>query len=114
MRGSMHMRTCTPTSSADSSMLRSLSLLLLGACAPLVAALGETLGAVWPTEPVGKTAHARLLQETLGPTVDQIAEYNFILFSSIIIAVCFYFAIMAMVNMDFETDPLLYSKSKGD
>jgi hypothetical protein len=117
--------------------MRAVFLLLAAA---LVPALGE-IAVRWPAEPVADEdgslfrklqvrlgvkadavfdaapEHARMLTEASAgtpPTYDDIASYNIILFSSIIIVVVFYFSIMAMVNMDYQGDSLLYSKSKSD
>ena len=50
---------------------------------------------------VVQTVHAqRLLAESAGPSGNDIAQYNIILFSSIGIVVSFYFAIMVMENME--------------
>ena len=46
-----------------------------------------------------QTVHARLLAESAGPSGNDIAQYNIIVFSSIGLVVSFYFAIMVMVNM---------------
>ena len=49
-----------------------------------------------------------------GYTLAEVAEYNIILWMSIILVFVFYFAAMALVNMDVTNDSLLYSKSKSD
>ena len=61
-------------------------------------------------------SHMRLLAEEGGaaPTYEEIASYNIILFVSIALVVIFYFASMALVNMEHMNDSLLYSKSKAD
>lgn len=58
-------------------------------------------------------SHARMLAAA-APSYGEIADYNIILFSSIAMVFVFYFSIMALVNMDFGNDSLLYTKSKGD
>jgi len=61
-----------------------------------------------------QVSHARLLAEGAPPTYGEIAEYNIILFSAIGMVLIFYFAVMALVNMDVGNDSLLYSKSKTE
>ena len=50
------------------------------------------------------------------PSGDDIATFNIILFTSIALLLITYFSMMALVNMDFGNDSLLYSggKAKGD
>jgi hypothetical protein len=61
-----------------------------------------------------QVSHARLLGEGGAPSYNEIATFNIILFSSLAIIFAFYFAVMALVNMDVTNDSLLYSKSKSD
>jgi len=94
--------------------------------------------AAWPKDPVGDPASLlfRQLQARLGvkeemivdatpqrrilkgqsapPSYDDIATFNIILFSSIALVFVFYFSIMAMVDMDYQSDSLLYSKAKTE
>ena len=60
--------------------------------------------------------HARALAAGGPPSGNDIAQYNIILFSSIFLVFITYFSMMALVNMDFGNDSLLYSggKAKGD
>jgi len=90
--------------------MRSLALLV----AALASASANVIGANRPEAPVGKTVHARMLSEAGAPDENALAEYNIILFSSIVLVIITYFAMMTMVNMDFGNDSLLYSKSKSD
>ena len=113
-------------------MLRGLTLLMA------IAGVASQLAARWPDEPLadgngalfremqarlgaeGSTfravspLHARMLSGSDVPSGEDIATYNIILFSSIAMVAMFYFSIMAMVNMDYQSDSLLYSKGKMD
>ena len=110
--------------------LRGLCLLLA------IAAASSQLGATWPATPAADNDGGlfRRLQQKLGvepavatpltptrslsgsgpPSYEDIAQYNIILFVSIVIVVAFYFASMALVNMEHMNDSLLYSKTKSD
>ena len=114
------------------AMLRGLTLMMA------LAGVAAELAARWPDEPIADDSgalfretqarfgakgasmhsvsplHARMLADSDAPTIDDIATYNIILFSSIAMVAMFYFSIMAMVNMEYQTDPLLYSKGKID
>ena len=116
-------------------MANLVSALLLG-----IASASARLAARWPAEPVadedsslfrqlqaklgakveailGTSLHARALAEAPAnspPSLEDIAQYNIILFVSIAIVLIFYFASMALVNMEHMNDSLLYSKSKTD
>ena len=60
-------------------------------------------------------ANARkLASEPVAPSYEEIATFNIILFVSIGLVFIFYFASMALVNMEHTNDSLLYSKSKTD
>lgn len=59
--------------------------------------------------------HARMLAASdAPPSMEEIAQFNIILFISIALVLISYFSMMAMVNMDVGSDSLLYSKSKSD
>ena len=79
--------------------------------------LQASLGAK-PEEIVGKMMqhHHRILEgdPNAPPSMNDIATFNIILFTSIALVLVFYFSIMATVNMDYANDSLLYSKSKND
>mmetsp|Transcript_40238 Transcript_40238/g.106554 ORF Transcript_40238/g.106554 Transcript_40238/m.106554 type:complete len:94 (+) Transcript_40238:17-298(+) len=93
-------------------MTMRLSLLLVVAT---ISSITATIGASWPSSPVDQTPHARLLGAgASGPSGNDIATYNIILFSSIGMVAAFYFATMALVNMDVGNDSMLYSKAKAD
>jgi len=91
----------------------------------LVALTSAQLGSSWPERPLSREVsleqhyehHARMLKESDSfppPDRDEIAMYQIIACSSIGFAVVFFFAIAAMFNMEYEDDPMLYSKSKTD
>ena len=93
-----------------------------------LALVAAQVGRGWPDRPLAKELgleehyesvahHARMLAETqaaAGYSDDEIAMFQFMAMSSIITVFVFYFAMMAMVNMDYANDSILYSKAKGD
>ena len=63
--------------------------------------------------------HARQMQVEGGvvwvaPSAEETALYHIIAWSSLIMVLVFFFASMALCNMQVESDSLLYSKAKAD
>ena len=84
----------------------------------------------WPDQPLSKgetvgvegehlaapqvlQAH-RKLAEVQAPSSEETALYHIIAWSSLMMVVVFFFASMALCNMQVESDSLLYSKAKAD
>ena len=82
----------------------------------------------WPAEPLTKgetfgaqhasaqpqMLHARRELSVSAPDYDETALVHIIGWSSLGMAIAFYFAIMSLTNMNVEGDSLLYSKAKSD
>eukprot|EP00966_Prymnesium_polylepis_P311803 7204816-Prymnesium_polylepis.1 len=94
--------------------------------AAVVAVSSAHLASSWPERPLSKDvsleqhytehhAHMRALSEAeKPPTEDELATFQIIACSSIIMVIVFYFAIASMFNMEYTNDSLLYAKSKSD
>ena len=93
-----------PVADADGSLFRKLQLSLGADKASVVA-------------PTPLSAHGRALAGSDAggpPSYDDIATFNIVVFLSIALVAISYFSIMSMVNMDYQSDSLLYSKAKTD
>ena len=56
-----------------------------------------------------------MLAATGPPSDNDIATFNIVLFSSLALFFTFYFSVMALVNMEYDPDPMHeVQKAKGD
>ena len=76
---------------------------------------GEAMGVQGEHLAAPQMLHAhRMLAEVQAPSSEETALYHIIAWSSLIMVLVFFFASMALCNMQVESDSLLYSKAKAD
>ena len=74
----------------------------------------------WPEAPLSRATSflhgERMLSEStvVAPSDEETALYHIIGWSSLGMAIAFYFAITSLTSMNVEGDSLLYSKAKSD
>ena len=77
--------------------------------------MGEAMGVQGEHLAAPQMLHARrMLAEVQAPSSEETALYHIIAWSSLIMVLVFFFASMALCNMQVESDSLLYSKAKAD
>ena len=109
---------------------RSRGAMLRGALLCIACTVAASSWPQWPDQPLSKgetvgvegehlaapqvlQAH-RKLAEVQAPSSEETALYHIIAWSSLMMVVVFFFASMALCNMQVESDSLLYSKAKAD
>ena len=107
-----------------------MALLRSGALLCIACTVAASSWPQWPDQPLSKgetvgvegehlaapqvlQAH-RKLAEVQAPSAEETALYHIIAWSSLMMVVVFFFASMALCNMQVESDSLLYSKAKAD